>query len=187
MFGDYFCSKMSESSDSMYSSILMLENIWCYHFTYSEPNSQEIVNFYQFSSGLRGLAIGTIFTISCEFSPLHVKWGYHLFSSMKKEEYIESELSGIFQVKVATKDIVIGSLGTQPKAALQYDVSFWRNIQIFWTKLLHLSVFLVKQYTIFIYVKRVSSCLVSWAFPFVGSRGLISWRKEAKIFHAYEG
>ena len=43
---------------------------------------------------------------------------------MKKEEYIESELSGIFQVKVATKDIVIGSLGTQPKAALQYNVSF---------------------------------------------------------------
>ena len=161
MFGDYFCSKMSESSDSMYSSILMLENIWCYHFTYSEPNSQEIVNFYQFSSGLRGLAIGTIFTISCEFSPLHVKWGYHLFSSMKKEEYIESELSGIFQVKVATKDIVIGSLGTQPKAALQYNVSFWRNIQIFWTKLLRLSVFVVKQCTSFIYKERMPFCLVN--------------------------
>ena len=99
-----FTQRMSESSDSMYSSILMLENIWCHHFTYSEPNSQEIVNFYQFSLGLWGLAIGTKFTISCEFSPLHVKWGYHLFSSMKKEEYIESEFSGIFQVKVASKD-----------------------------------------------------------------------------------
>ena len=34
------------------------------------------------------------------------------------------------------------------------DVSFWRNIQIFWTKLLHLSVFLVKKYTSLIYVKK---------------------------------
>ena len=47
-----------------------------------------------------------------------------MFSSMKKEEYKESELSGIFQVKVATTNIVFGSLGTQRKAALQYDVSF---------------------------------------------------------------
>ena len=47
-----------------------------------------------------------------------------MFSSMKKEEYKESELSGIFQVKVVTTNIVFGSLGTQRKAALQYDVSF---------------------------------------------------------------
>ena len=47
-----------------------------------------------------------------------------MFSSMKNEGYKESELSGIFQVKVVTKNIVFGSLGTQRKAALQYDVSF---------------------------------------------------------------
>ena len=76
-----------------------------------------------------------------------------MFPSMKKEEYMVSEFSGIFQVKVVTKNIVFGSLGTQHKAALQYDVSFWRNMQIFWTKLLHFSVFLVKQYTSYIYVK----------------------------------
>ena len=38
-----------------------------------------------------------------------------MFSSMKKEEYMESELSGIFQVKMVTKNIVLGSLGTQRK------------------------------------------------------------------------
>ena len=31
---------------------------------------------------------------------------------------MESELSGIFQVKVVTKNIVFGSLGTQRKAAV---------------------------------------------------------------------
>ena len=40
-----------------------------------------------------------------------------MFSSMKMEEYMESELSGIFQVKVGTNNIVFGSLGTQRKAA----------------------------------------------------------------------
>ena len=90
----------------------------------------------------------------------------HMFPSMKKEEYMVSEFSGIFQVKVVTKNIVFGSLGTQHKAALQYDVSFWRNMQIFWTKLLQLSAFLVKQYTRFIYVERMSFCLVNWEFPF---------------------
>ena len=37
---------------------------------------------------------------------------------------MESELSGIFQVKVVTKNIVFRSMETQGKAALQYDVSF---------------------------------------------------------------
>ena len=40
-----------------------------------------------------------------------------MFSSMKMEEYMESELSDIFQVKVGTNNIVFGSLGTQRKAA----------------------------------------------------------------------
>ena len=61
----------------------------------------------------------------------------------------------------------------------------WRNMQIVWTKLLQLSVCLVKQYSSFIYVERMSFCLVNWAFPFVVFRGPILW--VAKIFHAYEG
>ena len=47
-----------------------------------------------------------------------------MFCSMNKEEYMESELSDVFQVNVVTKNIVFGSLGTQYKAAWQYDVSF---------------------------------------------------------------
>ena len=40
-----FIQKMQKSSDSMYSSIFMLENI-CYHnFTQIGPNFKEIVNF----------------------------------------------------------------------------------------------------------------------------------------------
>ena len=40
-----FTRKMPESSDSMYSSIFTVENIWYHHFTWSGTNSQEIVNF----------------------------------------------------------------------------------------------------------------------------------------------
>ena len=40
------------------------KKIWYHHFTKSGPNSQEIVNFYQFSLGHRQLTIGTKFTIS---------------------------------------------------------------------------------------------------------------------------
>ena len=36
-----------------------------------------------------------------------------MFSSIKIEEYMESELSGIFRVKLVTKNIVRGSPGTQ--------------------------------------------------------------------------
>ena len=73
--------------------------------------------FLKFSLSPWGLTIGTKITIPSEFCPLQVKWWYHMFSSVKKEEYIESELSGLFQVKVAAKNIVFGSLGTQRKAA----------------------------------------------------------------------
>ena len=41
----------------------------------------------------------------------------HIFLSKKKEKYVESELSGIFRVKVLTKNMVFGSLGTQCKTA----------------------------------------------------------------------
>ena len=52
------------------------------------------------------------FTISCEFGTLQVKWWHHMFSSTKMEEYMESEFSGIFWVKLIAKDIVLGSSGT---------------------------------------------------------------------------
>ena len=59
IFGDHFTQKMPESSGSMYSSILMLENIWYHHFTWSGSNSQEIVNLFLVTHGVWG---------SCHFS-----------------------------------------------------------------------------------------------------------------------
>ena len=94
-----------------------------------------------------------------------------MFYSMKIEEYMESELSCIFWVKLVGKSIVLGSQGTKHRTASASDISFWKNIQIFWTRLLHHSVFLVKQYTNLIYVKEKSFCLFNWAFSFVGPRG----------------
>ena len=35
-----------------------------------------------------------------------------MFSSIKMEEYMKSELSGVFRVKLVTKNIVRGSPGT---------------------------------------------------------------------------
>ena len=45
IFGNEFDLKMPENSDSMYSSIFMLENIWYASFTVFRQNSQEILNF----------------------------------------------------------------------------------------------------------------------------------------------
>ena len=101
-----------------------------------------------------------------------------------KKEYMQSELSDIFRVKVVAKNILLGSLG---KLFLQFDVFFWRNIQIFRIKLLYVSVTLVKQYTSLFYVKQKSFCLVNWVGPFVGPWGPISCSKVAQVFHAYEG
>ena len=56
--------------------------------------------------------ITTKFEISFEFSPLQVKWWYHIFSGIKMEEFIESEHSGIFRVELVTKNVVLGSSGT---------------------------------------------------------------------------
>ena len=44
--------------------------------------------------------IGIKFTVFSEFGPLRVNIWYHTFSSIKLEEYIESELSDIFRVKL---------------------------------------------------------------------------------------
>ena len=65
-----FTWKMPESSNSMYSSFFMLENIRYHHFTWSRPNSQEIVSFFPFV-GRRGPELNwNKFTISCEFGAL---------------------------------------------------------------------------------------------------------------------
>ena len=52
------------------------------------------------------------FRFSYEFGPLQVKWWYHMFSSIKMEEYMESEPSDIFWVKLVAKNIVLASPGT---------------------------------------------------------------------------
>ena len=63
--------------------------------------------------GSQGLEINwNKFTISCKFDTLQVKWCYHMFSSIKMEEYMESELSGIFRVKLVAKNIMLGSSRT---------------------------------------------------------------------------
>ena len=78
---------------------------------------------------------------------------------------MESELPGIILVKVVTKNILLGSLETQHQAVFCNVMSLFEETQSFWTKLLHLSVDLVKQYTSLIYVKEKSLCLVNLAFP----------------------
>ena len=108
-----FTQKMPERSDSIYSSILIQENIWWHNFSWSSPNSQELVNLFQFSSGPRGSTIGEKLKIPCEFDPRQLNWWCHMFSRGKIEEYMEYELSNIFKVKVVAKNIVLGSVGTQ--------------------------------------------------------------------------
>ena len=89
-------TKIPESSDYMYSSFFMLENIRHHHFTWSGPNLLEIMNFVPIV-GPRGPELNcNKFAISCEIGPFQVKWWYLMFSSTKKEEYMQSELSGIF-------------------------------------------------------------------------------------------
>ena len=92
IFVTTFTQKISESISFMYFSILMLENILDHHFTWSGLNSQKIV-----TSGPHGPTIGTKFTISCELGPYQVKWWCHMFSYIKKEEYMEFKLSGKFE------------------------------------------------------------------------------------------
>ena len=106
IFSDQFYSKNAKKLRFHYSFDFMLENMWHHHFTRSEPNSQEIVNFVLIV-GPRGPELNWN-----KFDPLQVKWWYHVFSSIKMEEYMEPELSGIFWVKMVVKNIVLGSPGT---------------------------------------------------------------------------
>ena len=79
--------------------------------------------------------------------------------------------------------------GPKIKLFLQCDDSFWRNIQISWTKLLHLSVSLLYNTLVWfmIYVKEKPFCLVNRAFPFVGPWELIYCSKVVKLFQSTWG
>ena len=101
--------KMPRSSDFMYSSYFMLENIWHHHFTWSGPTSQEIVNFVPIVGPWRPELYWNKFTISYEFDPLQVKWWYQMFPRIKIELYMEPEFSGFFWVKMVAKNIMLGS------------------------------------------------------------------------------
>ena len=77
------------------------------------------------------------FTISCEFDPLEIKWWYHMFSSIKMEEYMEPELSGIFWVKIIAKNVVLGSSGTHVmnmRVKAKFVNSSQRYIEMKWTE-----------------------------------------------------
>ena len=88
----------------------------CHIITLSKVDwiHKKLFILFLLSSSLRGSMIGTNITISSEFSSLHVKLWYHMFSSMKMEKNMESELSTFFfWVKLDAKNIVLGSLGDQ--------------------------------------------------------------------------
>ena len=104
--------KMQEGSDSMYSSVFMLKNI-CKILPKAEQTHKKLWILFQFSSGLRRPIIGTKFRRSCVFGGIQLKLWYHIFSSMKMEECMESELPHLFRVKLVAKNIVLGSARTQ--------------------------------------------------------------------------
>ena len=65
----------------------------------------KIWEFYS-NCGSRGPKLNwNKFTIFLEFGSLQAKWWYHMFSTIKMEEYMEFELPGIFWVKLVTKNM----------------------------------------------------------------------------------
>ena len=106
-----FTGIMPGSSDFMYSSYFMLENIWHHHFTWSGPNSQEIVDFVPIV-GPRGPELNwNKFTISCEFGPLQEKWWCHMSSSIKMEKYMGLSVLAFFEQKWSPKIYCLGPYG----------------------------------------------------------------------------
>ena len=103
---------MPECTSSMYSPFFVLENISHHHFTWIRPNSWEIVNFVPIEGPSVPDLYWNKFIISYEFGPLQVKWWHQMFFSVKMEQYMEPELSGLFWVKMVARYIVVGSLGT---------------------------------------------------------------------------
>ena len=111
-----FTQKMPESSGSMHSFILMLENILFRDFTRNGPNSQKIYEFILIKFGSPRTHNWNkihnflwIWSTSCKIMMSYA-------SNTKKEEYMEFEHSVIFQIKLVTKNILPGSMGTQSQA-----------------------------------------------------------------------
>ena len=81
--------KIPESSDSMYSSIFLLESILYHYFTWSAPNSPEVVNF------------GFAWFGSLETPLRHENWK------------IQGIWAFIYPVRLVSKKLVLKSSGTQ--------------------------------------------------------------------------
>ena len=74
---------------------------------------------------------------------------------------MEFELSGIFQVKVVAKNIVLGSLETQHQVVLAVRCLFLNKHSNFLNQTLYFSDSLAKQYTSLNNVKEMSFYLVN--------------------------
>ena len=115
IFGDHFYSKNARKLRfHIFLHFNARKHISLFYLKWTEFTRN--CEFVQYSSGPWVLTVGIKFTISCEFGPLQVKWWCHMFSNMKKKEYMESELSDIFRVKVVANNVLLGSLGTQHQA-----------------------------------------------------------------------
>ena len=110
IFGDHFYSK---NAKKFRFHVFLLFHVRKYMTSSFYLKWTEFTRNFVSIVGPRGPELNwNKFTISCEFDPLQVKWWYHMFSSIKMEEYMEPELSGIFWVKMVAKNIVLGSPGT---------------------------------------------------------------------------
>ena len=87
-----------------------------------------------------------------------------MFSSMKMEEYRKSELSSIFQVKIAAKNI-LGPWEPNADLPLQWDCSFWRYIKYSETDRQTLLLSLL--FGILIYVKEKPFCQIEYSLLLV--------------------
>ena len=88
-----FTWKMPECSSSMYSFFYMLENIR-YHILpeVGQIHRKLLILFKLWDPDLNS----NKFLFFYEIGPLQVKWWYQMFCSIKMEQHMEPELSGIF-------------------------------------------------------------------------------------------
>ena len=153
----------------------------------------EFTRNFEFSLGPRGPIIETKFTISWKFGPIQVKLWQHMFSSMKMEEYMESELFCIFWAKLVGKNIVLGFPGTQRRAASAAWCLFLNKYTNFLNQTVTPYCFPCEvMYTNFVYVKEKPFCPFNLAFSFVGPRGPISCSNISciwglKALHCWHG
>ena len=129
----------------MYSSILILRNIWYYNFTWKGPNLQKIVNLFQFCSGPRGPTVATKFILFL--------WIWSTSGKMMMSYVFKHEIRGIHRIwaywhcssKIQVYFIKYTTWvpwDPTPSCFCNVMSFFEGNIQIFWTKLLHLSILL---------------------------------------------